>query len=98
MKGNLVSNGRCPKCTLKPPCKHYETSGALPSVLEVQPTLLKKQNSPMKTNIPPIYPLTSGQSFNNIYNKQLAPIGKPDSEALRYTSSTKYMNMQSTST
>ena len=26
MKGTLVQNGRCPKCTLKPPCKHYERS------------------------------------------------------------------------
>jgi hypothetical protein len=26
MKGNLVQIGRCPKCTLKPPCKHYEKS------------------------------------------------------------------------
>jgi len=25
MKGNLANNGRCPKCTLKPPCKHYES-------------------------------------------------------------------------
>jgi len=23
IKGTLVNNGRCPKCTLKPPCKHY---------------------------------------------------------------------------
>ena len=30
MKGSLVSNGRCPKCTLKPPCKHYQSSEELP--------------------------------------------------------------------
>ena len=42
MKGSLVNNGRCPKCTLKPPCKHYEKSEDLPSLVEVQPSLLKK--------------------------------------------------------
>lgn len=31
MKGNLVQNGRCPKCTLKPPCKHYEKAEDIPS-------------------------------------------------------------------
>lgn len=25
MKGTLANKGRCPKCTLKPPCKHYDT-------------------------------------------------------------------------
>ena len=25
MKGTLANKGRCPVCTLKPPCKHYET-------------------------------------------------------------------------
>jgi len=29
MKGSLATKGRCPKCTLKPPCKHYETMDAL---------------------------------------------------------------------
>lgn len=24
LKGQLVNNGRCPKCTLKLPCKHYK--------------------------------------------------------------------------
>lgn len=42
MKGSLVSSGRCPKCTLKPPCKHYEKVEDLPPVTEVQPSLLKK--------------------------------------------------------
>lgn len=50
MKGTLVNNGRCPKCTLKPPCKHYEKQEDLPNVVEVQPSL-KKQ-----TNMPPLYP------------------------------------------
>lgn len=43
MKGSLVNNGRCPKCTLKPPCKHYEKIEDLPNVVEVQPSLVKKQ-------------------------------------------------------
>jgi len=25
MKGSLANKGRCPKCTLKPPCKHFES-------------------------------------------------------------------------
>lgn len=32
IKGNLVNNGRCPKCTLKIPCKHYERVEDLPQV------------------------------------------------------------------
>lgn len=51
MKGTLVNNGRCPKCTLKPPCKHYEKIEDLPNVAEVQPSLAKKQ-----PNMPPLYP------------------------------------------
>jgi hypothetical protein len=41
MKGNLVNKGRCPICTLKPPCKHYQSSNELPTVKEVQPSLNK---------------------------------------------------------
>lgn len=26
MKGNLVNKGRCPICTLKPPCKHFDNA------------------------------------------------------------------------
>jgi hypothetical protein len=29
LKGSLATNGRCPKCTLKPPCKHYDSLEAL---------------------------------------------------------------------
>jgi len=32
IKGNLVNNGRCPKCTLKIPCKHYDKVDDLPAV------------------------------------------------------------------
>ena len=35
MKGTLVSSGRCPKCTLKPPCKHFEKMEDLPAVTDV---------------------------------------------------------------
>ena len=40
MKGELVAGGRCPKCTLKPPCKHYDTLGAIlndPAALPAAP-------------------------------------------------------------
>jgi len=30
IKGNLVNNGRCPTCTLKPPCKHFSHIDDLP--------------------------------------------------------------------
>lgn len=33
IKGNLVNNGRCPKCTLKIPCKHYSSPDELPQVI-----------------------------------------------------------------
>lgn len=29
MKGGMANRGRCPKCTLKPPCKHYDSMEAL---------------------------------------------------------------------
>ena len=35
MKGTLANKGRCPKCTLKPPCKHYETMEQLASALGI---------------------------------------------------------------
>jgi hypothetical protein len=41
IKGNLVHKGRCPKCTLKPPCKHFQTVDELPMITEVQPSLKK---------------------------------------------------------
>ena len=31
MPGKLLHKGRCPKCTLKPPCSHYESAAALPN-------------------------------------------------------------------
>lgn len=29
MTGTMANKGRCPKCTLKPPCKHYDSISAL---------------------------------------------------------------------
>jgi hypothetical protein len=34
IKGTLVSNGRCPTCTLKPPCKHYLSCEDLPQTVD----------------------------------------------------------------
>lgn len=31
MTGKMLYKGRCPKCTLKPPCSHYESVAALPN-------------------------------------------------------------------
>ena len=36
MKGTLAKGGRCPKCTLKPPCKHYDSMEALVGSTTVQ--------------------------------------------------------------
>ena len=41
MKGSLVQGGRCPKCTLKPPCNHFDSVDALPNVEDIQPKILK---------------------------------------------------------
>ena len=38
MKGQLANKGRCPKCTLKPPCKHYESMEAMNEAVAVQET------------------------------------------------------------
>ena len=54
IKGSLVNNGRCPKCTLKPPCKHYERSDDLPSLQQVQPA--KKKLGHVLQQLPPIPP------------------------------------------
>lgn len=34
MKGGLANKGRCPKCTLKPPCKHYDSIQSLNYALQ----------------------------------------------------------------
>ena len=31
LQGDLIFNNRCPKCTLMPPCKHYESQDELNS-------------------------------------------------------------------
>ena len=43
MKGSLANNGRCPKCTLKPPCKHFPSIEALNASFG-NPTPVKEQN------------------------------------------------------
>jgi hypothetical protein len=35
MKGTLLNKGRCPICTLKPPCKHYDCADELPAAKEI---------------------------------------------------------------
>lgn len=56
IKGNLVNNGRCPKCTLKIPCKHYEKPEDLPQVVQ--------KTSPAARALPPLPPPTKTQSDN----------------------------------
>jgi len=34
LKGNLPSKGRCPKCTLKPPCKHFSSQEELQNIVK----------------------------------------------------------------
>ena len=55
IKGNLVNNGRCPKCTLKIPCKHYEKPEDLPQVVQ--------KTSPRRA-LPPLPPATTKASDN----------------------------------
>ena len=55
IKGSLVNNGRCPKCTLKPPCKHYEKVEDLPTI---QP---KQKARPQPKALPPIPPPTGAE-------------------------------------
>jgi hypothetical protein len=43
MKGTLAHNGRCPKCTLKPPCKHYDSLEALNGESNVEVTPARAQ-------------------------------------------------------
>jgi len=33
MKGTLANKGRCPKCTLRPPCKHFDSVEALEGLM-----------------------------------------------------------------
>jgi len=52
IKGNLVNNGRCPKCTLKIPCKHYERVEDFPHVVQ------KTVSSVTSKALPPLPPPT----------------------------------------
>ena len=46
MKGTLALNGRCPKCTLKPPCKHFDSIEQLNNSVSVT----EKQNNVKQNN------------------------------------------------
>jgi hypothetical protein len=45
LKGQLVNNGRCPKCTLKLPCKHYKDFEEIKSDPSCVPKTPKKSIS-----------------------------------------------------
>ena len=36
LKNNLHKSGRCPICTLIPPCKHYKKSDDIPAVKKLK--------------------------------------------------------------
>ena len=38
MKGTLANKGRCPICTLKPPCKHFDSVEALSGTTGIEAT------------------------------------------------------------
>jgi len=46
MKGGLANKGRCPKCTLKPPCKHYESMDALNQAIMEASGLMPSASNP----------------------------------------------------
>ena len=77
MKGTLVQTGRCPKCTLKPPCKHYDRVDDLPSPGEATQSTQKKQ-SPQKEG-----------AFGQLFQGQVQIIPKlnqaAESEGSKYT-------------
>lgn len=45
MRGSLANNGRCPICTLKPPCKHFDSTEALGGAGHNQDTPVQKQQN-----------------------------------------------------
>ena len=47
LKSKIVSEGRCPVCTLKPPCKHYQDTEELPKL----PPIAKQSESRRETPI-----------------------------------------------
>ena len=70
MKGTLALNGRCPKCTLKPPCKHFESIEQLNNSVSVtdqksnaKPTSLidaKREGTPDRGLFYPEHSIVSG--------------------------------------
>lgn len=70
MKGTLALNGRCPKCTLKPPCKHFQSLEELNNSVSVtdqksnaKPTSLidaKREGTPDRGLFYPEHSIVSG--------------------------------------
>ena len=58
-KEDLVRNGRCPKCTLIIPCKHYENPVSVEEIKKILPeqieTLYTDESFPQSPIIPMIY-------------------------------------------
>ena len=75
IKGNLVSGGRCPKCTLKIPCKHYERVEDLPQIVEKQSPRIAAMKA-----LPPLPPPTNRE--NNIVAKIVPQNNQKKQEAL----------------
>ena len=48
LRGNIIGAARCPKCTLEPPCKHYESHEML-----VRDSIAFMQSAEFKAVIPP---------------------------------------------
>lgn len=85
MKYKLLKTGRCPYCTLCPPCKHFENADSIP-VQEIQMTLSisppKKSRSPARNlNFTTIESDCSKhhelQHHRNMLNRTTIAIGKP---------------------
>ena len=69
MKGELVAGGRCPKCTLKPPCKHYSDVGEIMSDPSALPAPPKKSPKKREVQLPDLH--ASGTDMS------IASIGSP---------------------
>lgn len=68
LKGNLVNNGRCPMCTLKPPCKHFASMDELPAPVEA------KRSAKPPLPIMADKPKQSDHALNNLLSAGQDPI------------------------
>jgi len=66
LKGQLIKNGRCPKCTLKIPCKHYDnlSNEINVPVSNIPSPISKAQSSGVSYNQKPNY-----NRFNDVSNR-----------------------------